>query len=469
MRCDRARDCAAVARSRASAHSNPVEKGTSLLHLRRFHIAVSSAALFAVARAAELPAGFVLETVAEGLAEPIALQFAPDGRLFVAERGGTIRIVANGKVGDKPFAQIDVFLPNECGLLGLALDPDFERTGYVFAFATISSNEQQIVRYREPRMPALDAEAADPFTQSDEVVVIRDHLPTRGTFHSGGGLKFGPDGMLYFSIGDNLIDSNGQDLNTLAGKISRIHPDGSTPADNPLKTATGTPRAIWAYGLRNPFRFCFAPDGRLFAMDVGSDGDGRREEINLIVAGGNYGWPLVEGHQTSLIHDPRFIDPLYDYHDGGAAPVGTVYYTGKNFPEEFAGNLFHLEYVFNRLYRVEFDGDKVRSHSTFAQLEGGPVDMIQGPDGALYYTEIASGAVRRIRFADRPADNAGATAGGPAPAPQSDEDGADTVVAGTVDESPLAPIAPRCGAGGLFALVASAVGLAAIRHGPHRR
>ncbi|MBK8913639.1 MAG: PQQ-dependent sugar dehydrogenase [Phycisphaerales bacterium] len=362
--------------------------------------------------------GFVIETIAEGLIEPTAIEFAPDGRLFVAERDGTVRIVRDGRPLDPPFAAIEVFTPNENGLLGMAIDPDFERTGFIFVFATVSPTETQILRLREGR-------SADgrPSGVADDVHPIRDSLPTRGTFHSGGGLRFGPDGMLYFSIGDNLIAESAQDHSTLAGKISRIAPDGSTPADNPLRTPTGSPRAIYATGLRNVFRFCFAPDGRLFAMDVGSDGAGRREEINLIKPGANYGWPQVEGRQ-GLIRDPRFTDPIHDYHEGGAAPVGAVVYAGGSFPVEYDGNLLYLEYVLNRLYRLELSGDSVKRHSLFAELTGGPVDLTVGPhDGALYYCELASGTIRRIRplvprvqGATQDSDGGGGSEGGNAPA-----------------------------------------------------
>ncbi|MCG3126865.1 MAG: hypothetical protein CHACPFDD_01720 [Phycisphaerae bacterium] len=364
------------------------------------------------ARAADevLADGFAIETYAEGLDEPIALEFAPDGRLFVAQRGGIVRVVRAGDTagaeatGDGPaaaarlkpgarraaladaeFARVEVITQNENGLLGLALDPDFTTNGYVYLFATISTEEQQIIRF------------TDRDGLGQDMTVIRDHLPTRGEFHSGGGLKFGPDGKLYFAIGDNLVQENAQDMSTLAGKISRIDPDGSTPADNPFTTPTGSPRAIFALGFRNPFRICFAPDGRLFALDVGSDGDGRREEINLVRSGRNYGWPLVEGRQ-SVLPNPLFTDPIYDYHDGGAAPTGAVYYSAERFPAEYRGNLFHLEFVLNRLYRTVLDGDEVVSHDVFVQGDGGPVDLALGPDGALYYCEIYTGNVKRVDY-----------------------------------------------------------------------
>lgn len=390
-----------------------------------------SAGLFCAAVAARCPlladdppaevfheSGFVAEKVATGLNEPIAIDFLPDGRLIVAERGGTLRFVQDGAAGP-PLVTLEVHTTNENGLLGMAVAPDFETSRAIYLFATISPQESRIYRIREQDGVAVEFEA------------IRENLPTRGSFHSGGGLKFGPDGKLYFSIGDNLEPENSQRLNTLAGKISRLNPDGSIPEDNPFYTPTGQPRPIFALGLRNPFRFCFAPDGRMFALDVGSDDAGRREELNLIVSGGNYGWPLVEGYKPAGA-DPALRDPIYAYHDGGAAPVGAVYYTGHGFPAEYSGNLFHLEYVLNRLYRVVLDGDRVVSHTVFMQGTGGPVDLAQGPDGALYYTEIRTGSIKRIRSLQEPQ-----------PAPPSDGDASDADEAGDA----LLPLSGVCGLG----------------------
>lgn len=383
-----------------------------------------------------LPDGFDVSVVAEHLREPIALEFAPDGRLFVAERGGTIRVVESGAVSDPLFPPIDVFYENENGLLGMALDPDFAATGFVYVFATVSIDETQILRFTDPRQSSTAA--------TDAPVIVRDHLPTTGMFHSGGGLKVGPDGMLYFGIGDNFTPDSAQDMNTLAGKISRIRLDGSTPPDNPFRTSTGAPRSVFALGFRNPFRFCFAPDGRLFVMDVGSDGGGRREEVNLVRAGVNCGWPRVEGRQSGLLRDPRFTDPIYDYHDGGAAPVGAVYYTGRQFPAEYRENLFQLEYVLNRLYRYELDGDRVIRQTVFAELDGGPVDLAQAPDGALVYAELNGGRIMRIAYA-REIAVAGVV----------DEPDLDAAPAQGDSESP-AP-RPICGAGGLFGMHALGV------------
>src|SRR5262245_5355646 len=194
--------------------------------------------------------GFAISIWSQGLDSPVAMEFAADGRLFVAEQKGAVRVIdATGLLSEQIVAQFEVYYENENGLLGLALDPDFAVNGYIYVFATVDTKEQRIYRIVEPqRRQSID---------DDEPRIIRDHLPTRGEFHSGGGLKVGPDRKLYFSIGDNLIAENAQDMNSLAGKISRINLDGSTPEDNPFTTTTGVPRAIYALGFRNPFRFCF--------------------------------------------------------------------------------------------------------------------------------------------------------------------------------------------------------------------
>lgn len=351
----------------------------------------------AAVAAEALEAGFVVETYARGLALPTALESLPDGRLIVGEKDGAIWVIIDSVVQQPPFARLQPYTLSECGLIGLAVDPAFSTNHYVYVFVTVSAEEQQIIR----------------FTESGGVgtrqTVIRDHLPTRGVNHNGGGLDFGPDGKLYFSIGDNAVPDNAQDFSTLAGKICRINADGSTPGDNPFRTPTNEPRAIFALGFRNPYRFCFAPDGRLFVLDVGSNGPQRREEINIVSAGDNGGWPLVEGAPQA---GQDFLAPIYTYQDEGSAPVGALVYTSTAFPTTYYGNLFHLDYQLNRLYRTVLDGDRVVSHTTFVQGEAGPVDLAQGTDGALYYCELFGGQIKRVRYAPEDPNASDGTAGG---------------------------------------------------------
>lgn len=364
----------------------------------------------AAAAAQDIPPGdFEVTTFAEGIVQPVALALTPDGRLLVTEKTGAIRIVADGVLAPTPFATLAVHTDSENGLLGLAVDPHFAQNGYVYAFASITEDEQQIIRFTDAGGVGV------------EQTLIRDKLPTTGTIHSGGGLKFGPDGLLYFSIGDNAHAPNAQDFNTLSGKLCRVNPDGSTPAGNPFTTSTGSPRAIYALGLRNPFRFCFAPDGRAFVMDVGSDGAKRREEINIVYAGDNCGWPYFEG-DSGLGPVSPYREPVFSYNEQGQAVTGGVFYTGRQFPAELVGDLLHLEFVLNKLYRLRLDGDTLVSHSLLLELDGGPTDIIQHPDGTLLYCEFYTGKVQRIRYigplppaSDEPPTDSGPDDGSPPP------------------------------------------------------
>jgi glucose/arabinose dehydrogenase len=326
---------------------------------------------------------FALEVFAEGLVQPVAIAWAPDGRLFIAEREGTIRIIDDGKLLEDAFAQPADYAENECGLLGLALSPDFENDGYVYAFVTVSDKEQRILRWTDSQ------------NVGQNETIIRANLPTTGTVHNGGCLRFAPDGTLYFSIGDIGTPENSQYIQTLAGKVSRINADGTTPAENPYETPTGARRAAYASGFRNPFRFCFSPDGRLFVMDVGSSAESQREEINLVRIGENHGWPEVEGISETAAAD-GFTNPLLAYHDEGSSISGCVFYDGERYATEYDNNLFHIDYVTQAIFRAVLDGDEIVSHELFAELENGPVDLALGSDGNLYYTELFSGRIMRV-------------------------------------------------------------------------
>ncbi len=326
---------------------------------------------------------FSVEVFTEGLVQPIAIAYAPDGRLFVAEREGAIRVVENGVLLEEPFAQPEVFTEGECGLLSLALSPDFENDDYIYGFVTVSDKEQRILRW------------TDNDNVGENETVIRANLPTSGTVHNGGCIRFAPDGTLYFSIGDIGTPENSQDIQSLAGKVCRINADGSTPDDNPFETPTGAKRATFASGFRNPFRFCFSPDGQLFVMDVGSSAEAQREEINLVKAGENHGWPEVEGFSETAEAD-GFTNPILAYHDEGSSISGSVFYDGQRYATEFDNNLFHIDYVTQAIFRAVFDSDEIVSHEIFVELENGPVDLALGNDGNLYYTELFSGRIMRV-------------------------------------------------------------------------
>jgi glucose/arabinose dehydrogenase len=242
-----------------------------------------------------------VEVVARRLETPWALAFARDGRLFVAERPGRIRLVAGGRLQRKPVAVLKVVERGESGLMGLALDPRFDENGFLYVCYTADIGGGRGVN-RVGRLTFRDGVAANE-------VVLLDRLPA-AEMHDGCRLKFGPDGKLYFSIGDAGVPELAQRLESLAGKILRLNADGSVPADNPF---AGSP--VYSLGHRNPQGLAWDREGRLIAAEHGPTG---HDEINLIRPGANYGWPRVRGKAG----DARYVDPLIESGDETWAPSG---------------------------------------------------------------------------------------------------------------------------------------------------
>src|SRR5688572_5993540 len=235
--------------------------------------------------AATLASGFSETLIAGGLRKPTAMAFAPDGRLFVCEQDGALRVIKNGALLAAPFASLTVNSVGERGLLGVAFDPGFESNRFVYVYYTATTPN---VHNRVSRFTAIGDVA-----QGNETILM-DLEPLGATNHNGGAIHFGVDGKLYIAVGENAVSSNSQTLANRLGKILRINADGSIPADNPFyNQASGVNRSIWALGLRNPFTFAVEPvSGSLHINDVGQS---TWEEINLGVAGANYGWPATEG------------------------------------------------------------------------------------------------------------------------------------------------------------------------------
>src|SRR3982751_471210 len=251
---------------------------------------VSAAVVFVLlsAKAANLLPGFTETQFGSNLSgRPTAMEFAPDGRLFVCLQTGQVRVIKNGSLLPTSFLDIAVDSSGERGLLGIAFDPNFPANHYVYVYYTVSTSP---IHNRVSRFTA----AGDVAASGSEVVLLNLDNLSAATNHNGGALHFGADGKLYVGVGDNANGSNAHTPTTLFGKLLRINPDGSIPTDNPFyNQATGKYRAIWAMGLRNPFTFGFANgSGRLFIDDVGQS---LYEEIDDGVAGANYGWPTCEG------------------------------------------------------------------------------------------------------------------------------------------------------------------------------
>ena len=345
--------------------------------------------------ATDLPENFSESVVVSGLRDPTFMAFAPDGRIFVSEQGGTLRVVKDGKLLETPFLTLPVGGIGENGLLGIAFDPNFESNRHLYVFYTTELIEGVDVYNRVSR-----------FTASGDVVqpgseqVLLEIGPLTALQHNSGAMRFGPDGKLYIGTGDNHWGARSQLLTDLRGKILRINPDGSIPEDNPFyDEAEGVYRSIWAMGLRNPFSWAIDPEtNRMFTNDVG---DALWEEINELEEGGNYGWPLHEGPGG----EPDYIDPLFSFGHGtgenvGCSIVGAAFYQpsahidggaqhpahhvgdGEPFPEQYHGRYFFADYC---NYWIRSMDPNDYSVDTFALDALAPVGLEVGPDGALYY------------------------------------------------------------------------------------
>jgi putative heme-binding domain-containing protein len=320
-----------------------------------------------------LPAGFQAEVVAAGLTGATALEVSRDGRIFVCEQTGALRVIKDGKLLAEPFVKLPVDSTWERGLIGVTLAPDFPKTPHVFVcYVAARPYPHHVVS----RFTA----AGDVARPGSETILLEgdDQSKLGGTVpagHQGGALHFGPDGKLYIAIGDQTAGKPAQDLHSLLGKLLRISADGSIPDDNPfVSQTTGKYRAIWALGLRNPFTFAFQPEtGRLFLNDVG----GRFEEINDGLAGANYGWPTVEHGPTT---DPHFRGPIHHYPEacisGGAFAPRSL-----RWPSEYRGRYFFAD--FKHGWIKTLDPAKPATARTFASNVRRPVDLRFTADGDL--------------------------------------------------------------------------------------
>lgn len=327
-----------------------------------------------------LPTGFTRTTLVAGLAAtPTAIAVAPDGRLFVSEQTGAMRVVKNGALLPQPFVTIPVEATGERGLLGVVFDPDFVANGWVYIYHTTASGG---THNRISRFTA----AGDVAVPGSEVVIVDLPLVGDAAKHSGGAMRFGPDGHLYVAVGDDALSSNAPSLAIPFGKLLRFAKDGSIPTDNPFFGITsGVNRAIWARGLRNPFTFDIHPtSGRMHINDVGQS---TWEEINVGRAGADYGWPATEGPTLVAGYDP----PLFAYRHSdsptlfeGFAAVGAAFYVPAvaSFGADYVGDYFFADYVSGWIYRL--DSEAGWAPYAFAQIGEPLTGLAVASDGALY-------------------------------------------------------------------------------------
>ncbi|TLX65704.1 MAG: PEFG-CTERM sorting domain-containing protein [Thaumarchaeota archaeon] len=310
------------------------------------------------------------QEIASNLHVPWEIVFALDGRAFFTERTGNLRVIENGNLVEQPVATIPVARAGEGGLLGLALDPNFEKNHYLYLYYTYSDSTglyNRIARFTESND-----------TISSEKILI-DKIPAN-TNHDGGRIKFGPDDKLYITTGEAGRPESAQDITYLGGKILRINSDGTIPRDNPF---SGSP--VYSYGNRNPQGLDWDPrNGNLIETEHGPSGENSwyaHDKVNLIILGKNYGWPYVIG----MANDSRFVNPIYQTGDVTWAPSGATFYTSDKIPD-LKGKFLIATLRGQHIEVLTLDkDDKVEStQKIFDGTYGRLRDVVQAPDGSLY-------------------------------------------------------------------------------------
>ncbi len=347
------------------------------------------------------PQDFILIPVTSGLDIPVNITPAFDnsGRMFVNEKPGRIRILQSGELLPQPFLDITDRVgsaSSEQGLLGLAFHPQYAQNGRFFVYYTDKNGDSVLSRFQ---VSAGDPNQADP---ASEVVLLTQDQPFPN--HNGGQLTFGPDGYLYLGLGDGGSagdpQNNGQSVDTLLGKILRLDVDqGETygiPADNPFAGGGGRPE-IWAYGLRNPWRFSFdRQTGEMYIADVGQN---QWEEINYLPAGAtggtNFGWRFKEGthpYKEGAPADALLVDPVFEYdHSLGCSVTGGYVYRGSM--PEWQGIYLFGDYCGGRTWMMMRQNDRwVAMEAFYTGL--GLTAFGQDEAGEIYFVDGAGSVLR---------------------------------------------------------------------------
>ena len=353
-------------------------------------VLLAPALLFAPAASAAPPAEFERLLVVGGLEEPTSFRFTPDGDVLVAEKNGAIQLVEDGVVHGHPLIELATAGSDERGLLGLEVDPDFAANGYVYVGYTAADNLDRLSRF------TMSGHEIDP---ASELVLIQSQQDAN-VFHHSGSVRFGPDGKLYWTLGMNTNNQNPPNLGNVHGKMHRVNADGTIPEDNPFVGTPGAEPSVWAYGLRNSFRWDIVPSGpsagKMLAGDVGGS---EWEELNLVERGANYGWPQVEG----VCADCPYAQPVWTYpHTAPPASAGSIsaveVYDGGLLGAEYENAVFVADYTLGFVKYLKMDAafETVVSEHDFDTEAGTPVELQTGPDGALYQLNIYPGELYRI-------------------------------------------------------------------------
>jgi glucose/arabinose dehydrogenase len=383
--------------------------------------------------------GFYEESVVTGLDLPTAFAFVPDGRIFFAEKSGVVRVYKNGLLLPTPFYTVTpVNDHHDRGLLGIAVDPNFASNGYVYLSYTYDNNPSdpdgektaQVIRVtangdvaqsgsKVVLLGSVTGNSADP--SCEDWPLTADCIPSDYDSHSIGNIKFGADGMLYVATGDgasyNTVDVRAlraQSIDRLAGKILRVNPaNGQGLTDNPFYNGNlnSTRSKVWAYGVRNAFRFGFKPGtNTIFSGDVGWS---LREEVNVATSGRNLGWPCYEGtlqqsgyaaySQCQALYSAggvTFGVHTYDHNPEDAAVVAGGFTGTNNYPPEFQNAYWFGDYSRDeiRAFKVDASNNMVPgSMKLYTNGAHGPVQIEVGADGDVYYLSINGGELRRVR------------------------------------------------------------------------
>ncbi|MBC8028910.1 MAG: PQQ-dependent sugar dehydrogenase [Pyrinomonadaceae bacterium] len=318
---------------------------------------------------------FSVQTVIGGLEVPWSIVWAPDGRMFLTERPGRVRVYENGKLRPAPLLTVDDVEPSgESGLMSIALHPQFATNHFLYLSYAYKSDGQRVRVVRYTETPSGVAERK----------VIVDAIPA-AQYHAGCRLRFGPDGKLYVTTGDATERALAQQLDSLAGKTLRVNDDGTVPQDNPFVGRANARSEIWSYGHRNAQGLDFQPGTNLIFQTEhgpsGFDGPGGGDEVNIVEKGKNYGWPAIHHKETRSGMEP----PLLEY-TPACAPASGAFYRGSVFPQ-FRGNFFFGCLKGTRLIRIVLDGRRVVVQENLLDGKYGRIrEVVEGPDGFLYFS-----------------------------------------------------------------------------------
>ncbi len=345
--------------------------------------------------------GFTVDVFADELDLPTSMAFPPDGseRLFVNElQTGRVIVFDEGNRLEDPFVQLETNVSGgfpvqgENGLLGIAFDPDYDANRYVYftyAYRTDDATLGRVVRY------------TDSGNRGTDRTVLLDDVPC-APGHQIESLAFGPDDKLYVSVGDAYLDDRAQDSTDVLGKILRMNRDGSVPDDNPFPDSY-----VYAVGFRNCFDLVFLPNGDLVTTCNGPE---HNDEMEVVERGANYGWPFW----TGMGHTEGYVDPIHVW-SSVVSPTGMLVYQGTQFPERYRGKMLQVLFgsthsqgpssVAKRVQIVDVAGSGTQATAGFEDLlvyqfedRGNPLDVVEGPDGSVYLSDVFKGRIYRIRY-----------------------------------------------------------------------